>query len=72
MSTSARRSLPARFASPDPLSHASDSPVDCSLHRSMSMAKDTTYGYKMAQTSATVAGAKAAAADAQAGGCGDA
>ena len=71
-STSASPSLPARFASPDPLPHASDSPVDCSLHRSMSMAKDVTYDAKTAQTSPMVAGAEAAAADAQAGGYGGA
>ena len=64
VSTSARRSLPARFAFPDPLPHASDSPVDCSLHRSVSTAKDATYHSKTAQTSPMVAGAETAPADA--------
>ena len=72
MSTSARRSLPARFASPDPLPHASDSPVDCSLHRSMSTAEFATYRSKMVQIPPMVAGAEATAADAPAGGCGGA
>ena len=64
VSASARRSLPARFALPDPLPHASDSPVDCSLHRSVSTAKDATYHSKTAQTSPMVAGAETAPADA--------
>ena len=72
VNTSACRSLPARFASPDPLSQASDSPVHCALHRSMSTAKDATYGYKMVQTPPMIASAEAAAADAPAGGCGGA
>ena len=72
VNTSTCRSLPARFASPDPLSQASDSPVHCALHRSMSTAKDATYGYKMVQTPPMIASAEAAAADAPAGGCGGA
>ena len=70
VSTSARRLLPARFAFPDPLPHASDSPVDCSLHRLMSTAKDATYHSKTAQTWPRIAGTEAAAAGAQAGGYG--
>ena len=71
-STSASPSLPARFASPDPLPRSSVCPVDCSLHRSMSMAEFITYGSKTAQTSPMVVGTEAAAADAPAGGCGGA
>ena len=70
MSVSARCSLPGRFASSDPLPHTSDSPVDCSLHRLMSTAKDATYHSKTAQSLPMVAGTEAAAADAQAGGYG--
>ena len=70
VSVSARCSLPGRFASSDPLPHTSDSPVDCSLHRLMSTAKDATYHSKTAQSLPMVAGTEAAAADAQAGGYG--
>ncbi len=70
VSASARRSLPARFALPDPLPHASDSPVDCSLHRSMSTADFATYRSKNAQTSPLVADTETADADAPADGCG--
>jgi hypothetical protein len=38
MSTPVRRSLPARFASADPFSHAADSAAHCSLHRPASSA----------------------------------
>ena len=69
-STSASPSLPARFASPDPLLCSSVCPVDCSLHRSMSTTKDATYHSKTAQTWPRIAGTEAAAAGAQAGGYG--
>ena len=71
-STSASPSLPARFASPDPLPRSSVCPVDCSLHRSMSMTEFMTYGSKTAQTSPMVVGTEVSAADAPAGGCGGA
>ena len=72
MSMFASPSLPAGFASPDPLPHVSESAVDCSLHRSMSTAEFATYCSKTVQTSPTVAGTEAAAADTPAGGCGGA
>ena len=70
VSTSARRSLPASSAFPDLLLHASYSPVDCSLHRPMSMAELVTYRSKTAHTSPTGPGIEAVAADAPASGYG--
>ena len=70
MSTFFRRSLPASSALPDLLSHASYSPVDCSLHRPMSMAELVTYRSKTAHTSPMGAGIEAVAADAPDGGYG--
>ena len=70
MSTSARRSLPASSAFPDLLLHASNSAVDCSLHRPMSTAELVTYRSKTAHTSPMGAGIEAVAADAPGGGYG--
>ena len=70
MSTFFRRSLPASSALPDLLSHASYSPVDCSLHRPMSMAESVTYRSKTAHTSPTGPGMEAVAADAPKSGYG--
>ena len=70
MSTFFRRSLPASSALPDLLSHASYSPVDCSLHRPMSTAELVTYRSKTAHTLPTDPGIEAVAADAPANGYG--
>ena len=65
-------SLPRRFAFPDPLPHAAESPADCSLHRPAASANGGVCCSKKAQILPMVAGSEAAAEDAAVGGAGDA
>ena len=60
MSMLAHAALPARFAFPDPLTHAAESAPDCSLHRRVSVANDAVYPAKTAQTSPTTTSSEAA------------
>ena len=70
MSTPARASLPARFASPDLVPHADQSAADCSLHRRLSVANNALYSPKTAQTLPTITATEAAAKGAALGGAG--
>ena len=72
MSMLARAALPARFAFPDPLTHAAESARDCSLHRRVSVANDAVYPAETAQTSPIIAATEVAAKDAAFGGAGGA
>ena len=72
MSMLARAALPARFAFPDPLTHASESAPDCSLHRSLSVANDAIFSPKTVQTSPIVTITEVAAKDAALNGPGGA
>jgi len=68
MSLLASPSLPARFASPHPLSNAAESARDCSLHRRVSWSNSAAYAPKTAENLPPVAGSGAAAGDAAVGG----
>ena len=61
-----------RFASPDLLSHASDSAVDCSLHRSLAIANGAAYSPETAQTPPIITTIEAKDKDAALGDAGDA
>ena len=70
--TPSRRTLPSRIASADPLSHASDSAVDLSLYRSMSIAKCASWPPESGQTSPTITTTEVVAKTAAFGGSGGA
>ena len=71
MSMLAHAALPARFAFPDPLTHAAESAPDCSLHRRVSVANDAVFSPKTAQTSPIITSTEAKAEEAQVGASGD-
>ena len=71
MSKLFRASMPACFASSDPLTHATESAAHCYLHRRVSMAKGAACCSKKAQTSPTIATTEAAPGAAAVGGHGD-
>ena len=67
MSKLFRASMPACFASSDPLPHAAESAVDCSLHRPMASTKVITRWSQMAQSRPMVPTIETAAEGAAAG-----
>ena len=68
MNLLASPSLPARFASPNTLPNAYESARDCSLHRRASWTNGAADASKTAESLPPVAGSRAAAGDAAAGG----
>ena len=68
--TPSRHTWPSRITSAEPLSHASDSALDLSLYRSMSVANGAAWSLETAQTSPTITTTEVVAKDVEFGGSG--